>query len=577
MNKRFYITTFTSLFFYILSLFIAKNDLLFSYRWVSFSFWFISLLIPLGYVLLKENCLGAIRNFFSKEELTQLSFILVLSLFTSFLFLKTYPFVAVMDEVRDGGWNARQIYNGTLKNIWGYGRYESHGLIIPTLTVPFYAIFKESVLSYRVPAALVSVFDILIIYFFARKVLGRQGALLSSIILANLPLHLYYARTEIVIIFSSFLTSLIILFSYMLYKAKSIQYYMALGLLLGFSSGFHASIRTIVLATLAFMFIFSFYRLFKEKNKYGIVFGFLGLIIFFFVGFGPRMLFTTPNVFFHFRTVAVLKKDNAEWGDTNISLRNLIKNYPGLQTNYLKSFRAYINLPVYMHFQDQKPILPKILSAFFIIGIFAAIFLTKNLFWTFLIYLTFLIPLTNSAITDCVNCDNRLLPALPVCAMITSLGIDAVVKTVALSRKKLGNILIVVLIAYISLQSFLFFLNESASKGKNFQDYLSMYVVYLLKSLPRQRSVCLAVSPKNHQFFNLLHIKEQHDFLLPNTNIEKKIDSTIPENIVYITKDCNIYNSSFLSFEYCFKKDKFICPQDYERGFEIYVDRTLVR
>jgi hypothetical protein len=107
-----------------------------------------------------------------------------------------------------------------------------------------------------------------------------------------------------------------------------------------------------------------------------------------------------------------------------------------------------------------------------------------------------------------------------------------------------------------------------------------MHTVYLLKSLPPQRKLCLLISPKNFIFFDYLHIKEQYDFFLPNTVIQKEISSLILENEIYIGKTCNPFpqKGRFVLFRYCQINKRFICPgglKDKE-GFSIYVEKSLL-
>lgn len=569
---------FLSLFLYLLSLVIAINDIWFSFRWLSFSLWISSVLIILFFIFWKEigSVKAIIKVISRKKELILLLWVIIAGILLNFLFLSYYPFVASGDEIRDGGWNARQILEGTIKNIFGYGRYESHGLVIPTLVIPFYLIFKNSVLSYRALTALLATLDILVVYLLSRKIIGRSGAFFSSLILAILPLHLYYARTEIVVMFSIFLTSIILWSFYFFFKNKNALSFIFLGLILGFSSGFHASVRTVVFISFFVALTYSSYLLIKEKNKLKTILKFIGLIIFFFVGFGPRLLFSSPDNFFHLRTAAILKKDGSGWMDARVSLVNLYKNRQVLATNYWRSFRGYINKPVFSHFREKIPILPKALSLFFVLGIINAFFLNRNFFlYKLIAVFAILIPLTNSAVTDCVNCDHRWGPALPVCALLSGLGIEAVAERLK-KPKFLQKIFFGFLILYIFFQGYIFFAKEFASRGRNYQDYLSMHLVYLLQSLPKNKSVCLSVSPQNYQFFGLLHIEEQHDFFLPGLKIIKKANPGIPENVIYVTKDCNIYEKKVLLYNYCVKKDKFICPLNYNHNLEIYVERNLV-
>jgi hypothetical protein len=566
---------------YIGSLSLTKVDASFSFRWLSFWLWFSAVAISFSYLVLSK-----IKNHQTvfKQDLL-LPIVLFLSLCLSFLFLKTYPFVAVFDEVRDGGLNARQILEGSITNIHGYGRYESHGLIIPTLITPFYLIFKNSVFTYRVPAAIVSIADILVVYLLARKILDKRSAFWAALILINLPLHLYYARTEIVVITSSLLTSLIILFLYFLSRGKKVSDFLLLGLFLGYSAGFHASVKTVVIISFLVALGLGGWYLLHEKNRREIISGMILLPIFFLVGFGPRLLFTSPEIFFHLRTATSLKAPGAAWGNTSLSPTNLFTNYKDLVRNYLRSVRSYFDAPIGSHYQAQKPLLSPLVSLFFVIGFLTALFSKNKPIFRLLALFALLLPLLNSAATDCINCDHRLAPFLPISSLLAALGIKTVLeKTEKLPKKQwipgIRRGCQFFLLAYLLFQGYFFFASESASKGKSFQDYLSMHTVYLLKSLPPQRKLCLLISPKNFIFFDYLHIKEQYDFFLPNTVIQKEISSLILENEIYIGKTCNPFpqKGRFVLFRYCQINKRFICPgglKDKE-GFSIYVEKSLL-
>ncbi|MBM3208801.1 glycosyltransferase family 39 protein [Candidatus Shapirobacteria bacterium] len=566
---------------YIGSLGLAKVDTDFSFRWLSFWLWFSAVAISFSYLVLGKikKCQAA----FGQDLL--LPMIFLLSLCVSFSLLKTYPFVAVLDEIRDGGLNARQILEGSITNIHGYGRYESHGLIIPTLITPFYLIFKNSVFTYRVPTAIVSILDILVVYLLARKILDKRSAFWAAIILIGLPLHLYYARTEIVVITSSLLTSLIILFLYFLLRDKKVSDFLLLGLFLGFSAGFHASVKTVVIVSFLVALGLGGWYLLQEKNRREMILGLIFLPISFLIGFGPRLLFTPPEIFFHLRTATSLKAPDAAWGDTKLSSTNLLANYKDLGRNYLKSVRSYFDAPIGSHYQAQKPLLSPLVSLFFVIGLLTALFSKNRPIFRLLALFAFLLPLLNSAATDCVNCDHRLAPFLPVSALLAALGIKTVLERT--DKFSSGQWILGIrrgcqlfLLVYLLLQGYFFFASESASKGKSSQDYLSMYTVYLLKSLPPQRNLCLLISPNNFTFFDYLHIKEQYDYFLPNTVIQKEIFSPTLENEIYVSKACNTFpqKGQFILFRYCQENKRFICPGDLKdkEGFNVYVEKSLL-
>jgi len=565
-----------SLLFYLVSLVIASNDLDFSYRWLTFTLWIISvLLLPAVLIVNKASRKkGGFRQFLSldKTDIAPLIFIGFWTTLLSFILLVNYPFVAVYDQIRDGGLNAQQIVNGSIKNIFAYGRYESHGLIIPTITGFFYLIFKNSVLTFRFPGALIAVLDVLMIYWICRRTVGKRAAFWSALILINLPLYLYYSRTEIVPFFSSLLTSLILLLLSFFFQRKSFQAFALLGLLLGFSSGFHTSIRTIALLTAIIVITLALYDVLIRKINKKAAIGILLMVVFFFIGFGPRVLFTTPNIFFQTRSLRNLSfVDSTKGVITNKEfLNNSSIDFGKIVNNYEKSLLVYFREPTRStHYADLKPLLDPILGIFFVVGFLSAIFISKSIFLRIVCLFALLIPLTNSAITEAINSDNRLLPLLPVSAILAGYGIQITFSKIS-NLFKLKNwttlFLGITLIIYILFQGCKFFWNESASKQYSGVDYLSMYTVYFLKSNTDYQNfnkTCLFVSPTNFKYFNLLHVKEQYQYFVPNKLIQVFENNGVRENQIYISGSCNknLMDDNFTVYQYCQNQIKFVCPK----------------
>ena len=104
----------------------------------------------------------------------------------------------------------RQTFNATAAGMGGtLLTLASIGLIIPTVAAFFYRFFGSSVLTYRVPAALLAVLDVGLLYLLMRRAAGRTAGLFAGLVLLILPLHLFYARTELVVIFSSVLMTVL--------------------------------------------------------------------------------------------------------------------------------------------------------------------------------------------------------------------------------------------------------------------------------------------------------------------------------------------------------------------------------
>lgn len=539
-----------SFIFYLLSISVVKNDSSFSYRWIAFSLWTISILfLPVTLIIKEVNKKIFNKKIkFTKRELISFLFIFFLSILLSFIFLAKYPFVSIYDQVRDGGLNGMQIAQGTLKNIFGYGRYSSHGLIIPTITSFFYLIFKNSVLTFRFPSAIISVLDVLTLYLIARKIFNKEMAFWSSLVLLTLPLHLYYSRTEIVPIFSSLFTSLIFLLFTFFIKNKTINLLSLFGLALGFFSGFHTSIRTVSILTLIIISLITLFDIYKKSLNKNFLLGILLMFVFYFIGFGPRILFTNQNIFFQTRSLA-----------NQNNLGNLILNYQ-------KSLFVYFKEPtIGTHYPDFKPLLSPILSTFFIFGFLFSLF-TKDKFLRYILLYVLLIPFLNSAVTESVNSDNRLLPLLPVSALLVGFGIyslNGMIKK--LKFEFLFLPLRIFLFAVILYQAFSFFFFESASKQYSVNDYLSMQAIYFLKSNndhAENGNTCFFISPQNLDYFRLMHVQEQYQYFLPDKFIRIIENNSLKENELFISQSCNQNLDNFTTKTYCSLYQKFTCPKN---------------
>ena len=573
-NHHSYLFFVISLFLYSLAMVITKLDINFTYRWVTFCLWIFSIFTIIGFFFIRKfNQTKFSAKLLNQNDFALLSIVIFLALTTRFLFLKTYPFVAIFDEVRDGGLNAWEILNGSIKNIHGYGRYEAHGLIIPTLTSYFYLIFKNSVFTYRLPAALIAILDIFVIFSLSKKIFNSRIAFLTSLIVICSPLHLFYSRTEVVVITSSLFASLILFWLYSFLKNKNKQEAIFLGLTLGFSLGLHADVKAFALWTLIILFFLAIFKLTAEKEKTKTISNFILIIVFLFVGFGPRALFTTPKILFHTSRIPLLRSRNK----TIINLN--------LTQNYLSSLAVYFKQPIsylYPNYPNKKPLLSPLLFTLFVIGLIKILISPKKTFLKILGLYTIFIPLTNSALTDSLNLGNRLITLLPVCALIISVGINwfsRKIKLIFQNQKIVLPILASILVCSLCLQAYEFFNKESASKLNAPQEYLSMYAVYSLKRIPPKKDLCFIVSPQNYKLFKLLHFKEQRQFFLPQVKNQKVgQNKKVSKNQIFISKTCHLTTAeTFLNHRYCQHSQKFVCPLKNHQPFEIFVEKSLMQ
>jgi len=499
---------------WLASMWIVKTDIAFNNR-----FWGLGLYLgALILVSIIYLCSKKIRLTISTTEDKWLLVILGVSLLSRFIFLKNYPFASIGDEVRDGGLDAMRIVGGQIKNIFAYGSYSSHGLIIPTFSSFFYLIFKNSVFTYRVLAALLSWVNIWLLYLTVRYLISPKAGLWSAIILASLPLHLFFGRTEIVVIFSSFLTTLVLMFFLMAIKHNKTIDWIMLGTVLGFASGFHTSVRTVTVITLGFAAIWMVINSIKQKNyKF---FGNLFLLLLFgLMGFGPRLWFTPPEIFFQKRSLKL---------EPNLNTIVLVGK------NYEKSLLGWVSERVTFHYPDTKPILPVGYAILFVLSL-PMVFLGKNNNLRWVGFYGLILPFTNSAITEAINCDHRLASLLPIGSIMVATGV--VIISDRLKNNWLRWIFSVIVVGYSIYLIVTFFSQEPANNNKTITDYVSMNAIYLVNNT-HKGSICWLTSKEVAKNLDLMHYKEQRRFFLPNLEIMIEGRENITDNQLYMVDDC---------------------------------------
>lgn len=481
---------------------------------------------------------------FSKDVKLKFLLIFVIALFINFFYLKSYPFVAVGDEIRDGALDSARIASSQIKNIFGYGSYNAHGLIIPAFNSNFYKVFGNSVLSYRIPTAIIGTIDIILLFFIITKLVGSIAGFWAALLLTCLPLHIFYSRTETVVIFSSLITTTLLYFSYRTIKNKKDFLYLAL--LIGFSFNFHASVKTVAILLLPLLLfkIISFRKILKIISSLTIT------ILVIIIGFGPRLMYTTPEIFFNLSRL----------DRTSI-------NFTSLFSKYLESLKVIVSSPTTSHYFDHQPLLTIPLFLLFLIGLVFLFKKEKKLFFL-LIYLALAIPFTNSAITDMINADHRLMPLLPIISFVIGFCISYITK---IKSKLFKQVFVSIIFIYLVKIVFNFFYYQEANindynNWREPKDYLSMHLIYLIQKNNFPNDITIYTSPYNATNYNYLHYQEQYKFFLPDKNIIFLGAENLDNYSVRI-----LTNETFsLTVDCLDLKNRFYCPLNDPGKFTIY-------
>jgi hypothetical protein len=568
---------------------LVMQDKEFEYRWWLFGAW-ILLLTGIFIGLIWKKIRISIKEFSKGKVDWLLILTLGLALMTRFVFLDNYPFPSIGDELRDGGLDAMRIATGELKNIFAYGRYESHGLIIPTFNSFFYHIFGNSDLTYKVPAALIGSLDILVVYFIAKRFIHSRSGLIAALIMIAMPLHLYYSRTETVVIFSSLITSLLLLSLLFFVEKNSKNRLFAAVIMIGFALNFHGSAKA---AAGISGIVVGMIVLYRYLNRGGLVKQFpeligsvLVIIMGLIIGFGPRLVFSPPQTIFQTRSLILaedlVKKEEIEnptWQDE-----------AGLMCKkYEQSVLVYFATPAHSHFASEAPILNFLVGPFFILGLIT-IFVEPNKRKGVIVLFALLLPLTNSAITECLNCDHRLAPLFPFAALISTYGFmmfyDKALKRVFNKDESIPMMVIMILAGVLNFYPLTdFYVSQIANDnmfrvGRTglYQSFMAQYAVERLQELDYQGDICVMGNKTNIEYMQLAHIREMFNYYLPLVNFEYSVKEAMPQKTLYIGLGCDndaAMLSSYDSIDYCKEWKPFLCPFEENYPFKIYYDPRL--
>lgn len=565
---------------YILAIYLTKLDTTFAYRWWIFALHSVSLL-SVGIVYLFESK-QVIYFFFrrlTRQEIIFFLLLLSLALFVNFTAIRSYPFVSLGDEVRDAGLDAMHIVDGTIKNIFQYGRYDAHGLITPTVASFFYRIFRNSVLTYRIPSEIIATLDVLLIYLFLRTLISRFAAFFGSLTLLTFPLHLFFGRTQLNVIFNSFWTSAILLIFRALLQKQRLVDFALMGTIIGFSAGFHAAVRVIALLALCVVLLFILYKgitryhgIWQKLKHTGI--HALVLIVFGLIGFGPRIVYTTTENFFH---------TSRFYYNNDLEKKSLAsqKELGDLYQRYGKSLMVWFYEPTSFFYTDRRPLLPPFLAIIWFLGIGYTVFVARRAFLYFPLMLVLAVPFFNSAITDWINADHRLSVLLPVGAIFIALGLFYLQG--AIRSKSVKIFLFTLFGIYITFSTISYYKDQPANKDRDIKEYVAMRTIYFLqqmfpndeKSVKQysRKPVCLVVSSRNYYSFNLLHYKEQFDYFLPHLAAEYRQKDTLSDTeIQLLSGTCNpeggpTRNHAIFA---CTGVNSYYCPLGYKGTISIY-------
>lgn len=553
-----------------LSIILVKLDPQFTHVWLSFWLHIASfMLIIVAFfvsVFQKRKFIAMLHE----KEVLAFGGIFILAIAVSFFQLTMYPYSSLGDEVRDSGLYAQQIATHQTQNIFAYGAYDGYGLIVPDIASLFYQVFGTSVLTYRFPAAVVSVLDIVILYILLRQITSKRISALGASLLAVLPMHLFFARTHLVVVFNSFWTTCMLFGTYLLFETNSAVSYILLGSLFGFSSEFHATTRVISILLFLLTVLFKGILLLRKKIQFWpTLWGMVLLIVFAVVSFGPQLLFSTTENFFHTGRF-VLQKNLADKQAPSLVQLGTIGQ------NYIVSLGSWIVSPVGGDFfHDDQPLVPFFFIPLFFLGIGYGVGFVRKTFVYILCGLLFLIPFFSSAITDAINSDQRMNSALPIVAIFCSIGIYVVLRVLKKKYLQWGFLSLVgVGILFLGVN---FFINQTADIGREVHQYMSMNMIYAIQNqvgnATNPQTYCLVASKENATNFDYLHYKEQYQYFLPQITLQIQAKDSLEDNVEYLYKGVCLQPAQQARVEeaiVCNGSVNFMCPRQWTGELKLY-------
>jgi 4-amino-4-deoxy-L-arabinose transferase-like glycosyltransferase len=529
-----------SIILYVISIFGVYLDKDYKFNKIWLAIWLISLLIiPITSIRIHKP-----KPAYFNDYIGIIIFLVIV--ISRFIFINIYPYSSVGDELRDGGYVVKELMNGTTKNIFAYGPYNGFGLVATILVMPFHLLFANDTLAFKIPAAIISCVDLFLIYYFLKKYFNKLIAFLTTLVITSLPVHIYYGRTEFVVMTSSLFSTLIIILLIGYLKEKSTSKLIILGLVLGFSLNFQPALYSIVIIALTTIVVD---HLFIQKKSIRLgVQKLILIMMMLIIGFGPTVLSTNQGGMF--------QSDKFNSFDKYSLLESL-----------QRSFGIYFVTPTSSHFYLQAPLLTVFYAIFFIVGLLV-LFKNRNALKHITLYGLLIIPIVNSAITNWINADHRLMVVVIFLAITLAYGIERILKTTeSVDLIRISIISSLVLIPLLNI--YLFFQNDYASYSMfwdtNRKTYLNFMNANMAGTINKSDSseFCIRGSAEELAPNVVGHIKENYRYVLKKkVNLQFAFDNSIPTRTLVISKTCTEPIDLSKSVEYCRKYIKFECPFD---------------
>jgi len=530
---------------------ITLSESYVAYRWTAFFLWLtscgVALVLFLAYELRVRSFLGGL----SRQNKVLFLLLMLVTVASRLYALDSYPFMAINDEVRDAANLGQKFALGTRTDLFGFEW--SQGTFSGALCSIFYHLFGQSLLTYRVPAALLSILNLALVTLIATRWFGARVGLLAGATTLCLPLELHYARTQTLIEGTEVCATALIGVMAITYSRRTMLSFFFLGIVAGFGIGLHASVYVLCYLAIGSAFVFAWSPRTRgpERVSPGLA-RISATLIGILVGVGPRILFVKGSIILPINKLAIPLDAASRLSDLSI--------------RYVASLGVYLDKPFSMFFIGER-FLTLPLSLLLVVGALRCLWpcsFPKSL----CLLLVLLLPFTNSAATSLLNGSHRLLVVLPFVAILIALGFDLVL--FVLSRGRLAwacFMLTTLFVVYNAAGLKNYFLSERDTEPLGAPHvklyYLVRYVSehLLTYGVRVPQNLCVIGCPEC-SILNTGHVRGFLAFYLPSQKIEIRFDPAVRSyGELVIASDCDEpITGELKTFHFCEKPELYRCP-----------------
>ena len=297
------------------------------------------------------------------------------------------------------------------------------------------------------------------------------------------------------------------------------------------------------------------------------------MILFYVIGFGPKILYTTPERFLHTDLFAdkFTNLSAPQFNPFDSLTSPLLKSISKIKDDYFTSLLIYFSKSssnTEFHYTAPNSMLTPLQSLLFIIGIIVVLTQRTQSLGYLALFFVLLIPLSHSALTNQLNISSRLSVASGSLAILAGIGTQSLVSLLHSRPIKIAGLSFALLIFLLPLIQF--FKVETATRNRPVEQFLSTHTAYFLQKHTQyfiSNEICILVSPAQTQFWHNDHIKHQFLFFTPKLNISINEAPFVAKNEMYLLDGCQPkvnYTSQIIP---CRTRTPYLCPNDFDPRF----------